>query len=43
MKKKISQEKMMIITEHLKNIEFNLTLCPTESIQLGGLIGLFKI
>lgn len=39
----ISQEKYISIIVNMRNIETNLTLCPSESIQLLGLIGLFKL
>lgn len=39
----IPQDKYMKILITMRNIETNLTLCPNESIQLLGLIGLFKL
>jgi replication factor C subunit 3/5 len=41
--KKISQDKVASILGNMREIEMNLTLCPSESIQLSGLVGLFKL
>ena len=41
--KKISQDKIISILSNMRDIEMNLMLCPNESIQLSGLVGLFKI
>ena len=39
----VSQNKYILILTSMRNIETNLTLCPNESIQLMGLVGLFKL
>lgn len=39
----ISQKTYSSILTEMRNIETNLTLCPNESIQLIGLVGLFKL
>lgn len=39
----MSQEKYISILTNMRNIETNLTLCPNESIQIMGLVGLFKL
>ena len=41
--KNITQNYIMNILLKLRDIEMNLTLCPNESIQLTGLVGLFKL
>lgn len=41
--KKISQQDVIVLLSKMKNIEMNLTMCPNESIQLMGLVGLFKL
>lgn len=43
MNNEISQQEIIMIFSNLRNIEMNLTICPNESIQLCGLIGLFKL
>ena len=40
---KMKQKNYMYVLTNMRNIESNLTLCPNESIQILGLIGLFKI
>lgn len=39
----MDQDKYMNILKVMRNIETNLTLCPNETIQLMGLVGLFKL
>jgi replication factor C subunit 3/5 len=39
----ISQGNISDVLFKLRDIEMNLTLCPNESIQLTGLVGLFKL
>lgn len=39
----VSQNKYISILTSMRNIETNLTLCPNESIQLMGLVGLFRL
>ncbi len=39
----ITQEAYISILKNMRNIETNLTLCPNESIQLIGLVGLYKL
>lgn len=41
--KKISQDNIISILSNMRDIEMNLMLCPNESIQLSGLVGLFKL
>lgn len=43
MKKKIIQNKIIKILTHMRDIEMNISQCPNEKIQLGGLISSFKI
>lgn len=43
MNEQITQTKVMEILANMREIEMNLTLCPNESIQLSGLVGLFKL
>jgi replication factor C subunit 3/5 len=40
---KISKEHIITILSNMREIEMNLTSCPSEKIQLTGLVGLFKI
>lgn len=39
----ITQQSYISILKNMRNIETNLTLCPNESVQLIGLVGLFKL
>lgn len=39
----MSSAKVIGILSNLRDIEMNLTLCPSELIQLAGLVGLFKL
>jgi replication factor C subunit 3/5 len=43
MNKAIDQKKIISLLSDMRNIEMNLTLCPNETIQVTGLIGLFKL
>ena len=40
--KSVSTEKMIFIIDKMRDIEYNLSVCTREVIQLGALIGLFK-
>ena len=41
--KKISDKQIITLLSEMREIEMNLTSCPSEKIQLAGLIGLFKL
>ena len=43
MNKTMTADKITPILSNMRNIEMNLTLCPNESIQMAGLVGLFKL
>ena len=43
MNNKLSQDKIIKILTHMKTIEINMSLCPDDNIQLGGIVGIFKL